>query len=246
MSDHPWLESAGAYALGALGAEERAQFEAHLASCATCRAEVQSLREVTALLAHAAPPEAPPYPGLRDRVLGEAKRVRPITRPTVRWLPWLAAAAALVVAIGAERQSRRAAARAAALAVEVAARDSIIADLTGPEVHVVSLASTGREPTARVFWNHRTQRFVVLAFDLPAAPVGRTYQLWALAKDRAPVSMGTFNTNAQGQAALRIPVDSSVIQLGFLAQCAVTEEPSGGSPQPTTTPFLVGTWIHSD
>ncbi|MBI1966780.1 MAG: anti-sigma factor [Gemmatimonadetes bacterium] len=250
MSEHSWLESAGAYALGALAGEERSEFQAHLASCATCRAEVQSLREVTALLAYAAPGEVPP-PALRDRVLAEARRVRPIgaaRRPgaPVRWIPWLAAAAALVIAVGAERRARLAGARADTLAAQLADRDSLIAGLTGPEVHVVSLAGTGRDPSARVFWNHRLQRFVVMAFDLPAAPSGRTYQLWALAKDKAPASMGTFNTNAHGQAYLVIPVDSSVIQLGFLDKCAVTQEPAGGSPQPTETPRLVGTWVHTD
>ena len=34
MSEHPWLDSAGAYALDALTGEERARFEAHLAGCA--------------------------------------------------------------------------------------------------------------------------------------------------------------------------------------------------------------------
>ena len=242
MSDHPWLESCGAYALGALVGEERAAFETHLASCATCRAEVQSLREVTALLAHAAPAEAPP-PGLRDRVLAEARQVRPISR--TRWIPWLAAAAALVVALGAARQARRAGARADALAAQLAERDSVLASLLGPEVHVVSLASTGREPTARVLWNHRTQRFVVTAFDLPSAPAGKVYQLWAIAKGKA-LSMGTFNTDAQGRAVLVIPVDAAIQALGYIDLCGLTQEPAGGSPQPTEAPRLVGTWRHTD
>lgn len=243
MSEHLWLESAGAYALDALAPEERARFEAHLSDCAVCRAEVQSLREVAALLAHAAPAEAPSA-GLRDRVLAEGKRVRPLR--AARWIPWIAAAASLVLAVRGAREARLERGRAESLATQVAARDSLIRDLTGPEVHVVTLASTGREPSARVFWNHLTQRFVVLAFDLPAPRAGRTYQLWALAKDHAPVSMGTFDTDARGQAALVIPVDARVIDLGLLGQCAVTDEPAGGSPRPTTTPFLVGTWIHSD
>jgi len=244
MSDHPWLESAGAYALDAMSGDERARFEAHLATCPVCRAEVQSLREVAALLAHAAPAAAPPA-GLRDRVLAEGKRVRPLR--AARWIPWLAAAASLVLAVRGAREARVERGRADALTAQVAARDSLLAALTGPEVHVVSLAGTGREPSARVFWNHRLQRFVVLAFDLPAAPAGRTYQLWALAgAGQPPVSMGTFNTNARGQASLAIPVGAGVTELGLLAKCAITEEPAGGSPQPTTTPFLVGTWIHSD
>jgi anti-sigma factor RsiW len=41
----------GAYAIDALDDIERAQFERHLAECAECRAEVDSLREAAGLLA---------------------------------------------------------------------------------------------------------------------------------------------------------------------------------------------------
>ena len=43
----------GAYAVDALDDIERAQFERHLAECAECRAEVDSLREAGGLLAEA-------------------------------------------------------------------------------------------------------------------------------------------------------------------------------------------------
>jgi len=60
MTDHAWLDAAAPYALGALTAEERAAFEAHLADCAVCRADVQALGEVSGLLAHAAEAATPP------------------------------------------------------------------------------------------------------------------------------------------------------------------------------------------
>jgi len=58
VTDHQWSELAAPYALGALAPDERARFEAHLAECAACRGEVRELREVTVLLADAAPSEA--------------------------------------------------------------------------------------------------------------------------------------------------------------------------------------------
>jgi anti-sigma factor ChrR (cupin superfamily) len=45
------VESASAYALHALAANERTEFESHLASCAECRREVESLGPVVGLLA---------------------------------------------------------------------------------------------------------------------------------------------------------------------------------------------------
>ncbi|MGH7646187.1 MAG: anti-sigma factor [Gemmatimonadales bacterium] len=243
MTDHEWLEAAGPYALGVLDREERTAFEAHLAGCVRCRAEVQAFQEVAGLLAHGAPAAAPPA-GLRDRVLAEARQVRPIGRRGTR-VPWLAAAAALVVALGAGAGAWRTLRRVAALEREIAARDSALAVFFGPEVHVVSLSATGRQPTARVLWNHPRNQFAVAAFDLPPAPAGRTYQLWAIAKDKAPVSMGTFNTDPRGRAWVVLPVDPTIAQLEFVDLCGLTEEPAGGSPQPTEQPRLFGTWRHT-
>lgn len=246
MSDHPWLESAGAYAVGALAADERAAFEAHLAGCAVCQAEVHSLREVAALLAHGAP-AAGPGPEVRERILAEARRVRPLARrPAPPLVPWLVAAAALVVALVGQREARMADERANALTRQLADRDSTIAELLSPELHVVTLSSTGREPSARVFWNHRRRMFIVTAFDLPAAPAGKTYQLWAIAKGKAPISMGTFNTDARGRSTVLIPVSAEIQGVESVDLCGVTQEPAGGSPQPTEAPRLVGAWRHTN
>jgi anti-sigma-K factor RskA len=256
MTSHEWQEQTAPYALGILSPEERRAFEAHLAGCDACRADVRAYTEVAAALAHAAPAAEPPR-ALRDRVLAEAQRVRPIgagTRAVPRArLPWLAAAAALLLAMGGAVATWRLSARVHDLERGIAARDSVHAAdsaamelLTGPDVNVVSLAGTNRAPSARIVWNHALNRFVVFAFDLPAAPAGRTYQLWAIAKGHAPLSMGAFNTDAQGRARVVLTVDRQIAALGFVDNCGLTEEPSGGSPQPTETPRLLGAWTRSD
>lgn len=232
MTEHEWLALAAPYALGALDEEERAAFEAHLAQCAQCRQEIASFREVAGQLAVAAP-DANPEPALRDRVLTEARRVRPI-RGSRR--AWLAAAAGFVLALflgGAwwrEREGRR------ALEARVAEQGELLATLLARDVGVANLAATGKPPSARLFWNPQRQRVVMAVFDLPPAPAGRTYQLWAIATGLPPVSLGTFNTEPDGRltAALDVPAG-----LAF-DLTAVTEEPAGGSPQPTQNPFLVG------
>jgi anti-sigma-K factor RskA len=234
MTEHEWLALAAPYALDALDGEERAVFEAHLAQCGQCRAEVASFREVAARLAAAAP-DASPAPALRSRVLAVARRPAR--------LPWLAAAAALVLALAAsygywqERGDRRALERAVALVRDsLAARDSLLAAVLAPNVGTANLAATGKPPTARLFWNPARRVVVIAVFDLPPAPSGRTYQLWAIATGKAPVSLGVFDTRPDGRltAAMTVPADL-VFQV-----TAVTEEPAGGSPQPTQTPFLIG------
>ena len=243
MTDHQWLGLTAPYALDALGPEERAGFEAHLAECATCRAEVQALREVTGLLAHAAPPATPP-PALRERILRDARRVRPLaTRRPV--LPWIAAAAAVVLALAAGYGywSARVAQTALRTALDSAqarldSASQLVTAILDSTVGTADLGATGKPPSMRLFWNRARNVIVVAAFDLPPAPAGRTYQLWAIKKGQAPVSLGTFNTPPSGRAVvtLRMPA-------GFKPDLsAVTEEPAGGSPQPTQQPFLVGAW----
>ena len=66
----------GAYAVDALDDVERAHFERHLAGCEACQAEVDSLRDATALLASTT--ATPPPPALRDSVLAQIANVRPL------------------------------------------------------------------------------------------------------------------------------------------------------------------------
>lgn len=240
MTDHQWLAMTAPYALEALDASERLEFEAHLAECATCRAELQTFRDVSALLTHAAP-AAEPAPRVRDRILRDARRVRPMTgrRPV---LAWVVAAASVVLALVAGNAYRRerAAGEVAKRALagtrdSLAARDSLIATLLSPDVGTAGLAATGQPPSARLFWVPSRHRVVMAVYRLPPAPAGRTYQLWAIAKGK-PVSLGIFNTAPDGslRTVMNVPPD-----LAFQVT-AVTEEPAGGSPQPTRQPFLIG------
>jgi len=242
MTDHAWLDAAAPYALGALTAEERAAFEAHLADCAVCRADVQALGEVSGLLAHAAA-AATPRPALRERILREARAVRPLAAGG-RGLPWLAVAAAVVLAIAAgvaylkERGNRQVLERAVAVARDsLAAQQQLVATLLAPDMNTAVLASKGRPPTARVFWNPSRHRVVMAVFDLPPAPAGRIYQLWAIQTGKAPVSLGIFNTAPDGRLTTSLDVPPALVAFDVTA---VTEEPAGGSPQPTQQPFLVG------
>jgi len=280
---HPWLEHAAPYALGALDESDRVSFEAHLASCDICAAEVRELRDVTGVIAGGIRQLTPP-PALRERILANARAVRPISAasqsaaratadvapsqppapasraPAVRpsksslgvVLPWLAAAAAIVFAVvlgqryRGERDARVTAERALASArltmdstgAALASRDSLIASLVGPDVQAVSVSGTGPSPSARYFLDRRAGRIIIAASSLPPAAAGRTYQLWGIETGRPPVGLGTFNTDANGRAIVTLSVPAGL----RVAVTAVTDEPTGGSPQPTTTPFLAATW----
>jgi anti-sigma-K factor RskA len=66
--DHEYADEAAAYALGALTPAERVNFEAHLAHCALCAAEVRSFAPIVGALANTIPTAEPP-PAARDRLL---------------------------------------------------------------------------------------------------------------------------------------------------------------------------------
>ena len=91
-----------AYALDALDERERAEYEAHLATCEACRAELASLQEGAASLAYSVPAPAPPLQ-LRERILQQARSERsnvvPLRRSRVNYALGAAAAVAATVAI---------------------------------------------------------------------------------------------------------------------------------------------------
>lgn len=185
---------------------------------------------------------------------GASTRPAP-ARPTVaRWL----AAAAFIIAIGAIAYDislratiqRLSVARAelrdstSALQRRLADQQAILDGLTAPGVRVMDAGATNaRQPYGRMFWDQPTNRWTFVAHNLPAAAPGHTYQLWLVTRDQRKVSAGTFAPTASGSAIVRA---TYALAPDSLAAIAVTNEPAGGSAQPTTTPILVGPSAKSD
>jgi anti-sigma-K factor RskA len=232
-----------AYVLDALDAAERREVQRAMLDSEALRQDVAELQEVAALLAYAAPVVQPPR-ALRARVLVHARRAaEPDHTPVRRTWPSLALAASLagLLALGAlyvgERASRRLfVLQGDSLRTEVAQRDTLLETLLGRDVETLRLVSAERRPNARMYWNRATGAVVLAAYQLAPAREGRTYQLWGIPAAGAPVSLGTFNTRATGETrfAARVPAGLT-ISVG-----AITEEPDGGSPQPTGAPILSG------
>jgi hypothetical protein len=124
------------------------------------------------------------------------------------------------------------------LSAIVADRDQLIANLTGPQVAVMSLAATTpRSPSARMFWDQRHDAWTFVAHNLRMPSQGRVYQLW-LVTPSAKISAGMFMPRVDGDAVVRATYK---LDPGALAAVAVTDEPTGGSAQPTTSPMLAVT-----
>lgn len=215
----------GVYAADALDGAERASFEAHLADCPACRAEVAELTETTSWLAAAAAVPAPA--GLRARVLAEVAQARQLSPlPTVtglnerrarRWFQQpLAAAAALllVVSVGlagvAIDQHREA---------EHAAQVAAIA--TDPDrVEVTAPVSSGGQGTVIAANGSALFRTT----DVAVLPDDQTYQLWII-RDGSAQSAGLLGRGGD----LEVLVDG----MRPTDALGMTVEPAGGSTQPT-------------
>ncbi len=249
---------AAAYALGALDADEATRFEALLARDPELAKEVADYREVAALLALAEPTATAPTEGLRTRVLaGTPTRVSPFPqrpKPATSWMPWALAASLLLAAwMGAGRArlgiklgelGRLLDQRDSALAQRdtlLAARDRTLESLLAPGVELYQLSATGDPvPGVQLFWDRKRNTAIVHSFGVKPLPAGRAYQLWFI-KDGKPVPSVTFQPSADGRA----QVEAIAVPEGAVTAAAVTEEPAGGSAQPTSAIYLIGKLVAS-
>jgi anti-sigma-K factor RskA len=261
----PFLELVESYALGALDPEERASFEAHLAAgCTECGKALDEARWLVSQLACLAP-EAEPSGVLRTRLIKtvRANVAKSVTRDqfasaTSRaaiplWM-WGAVAASVLFAFYNfyEAQSVRQAIRQTQAALDeqvelqkksaqelvLARREALI--LTDPRSLKIAMPARQTDvPTLQATW-HAALGILVSGESLPVPRDNRTLQLWLIPKASGskPIPSLTVRPDADGRFHLLVqhPPDTQ----GDTKALAITEEPEGGSPQPTTTPVWVG------
>jgi len=258
----PFRELIEAYALGSLDAEERAAVTAHLATgCPECRKALEESRLLVSQLAYLAP-EAGPSDMLRGRLLQTVRAEATVTksqtpaipRPAIPYWMWGAVAAVLFFALynayeahslreiihetqealTAQMELQQESARRLALAQ----REALI--LTDPRSMKIAMpAGSKGMPELQATWHH-SMGIVVSGQRLPMPSGNRTLQLWLIPKAQGakPMPSMTLRPDEDGTFDLLVlnPPDSP----SGTKALAITEEPAGGSPQPTTTPIWVG------
>jgi len=257
------------YAAEALDPVESAAIADHLASgcprCAGGLAEAEAVLGHLPFVLDAVPPSADVRATLMRRVSAAPSRSRPARpadrEPIGRWnaggwsgiwvRPALAAGtAALITAVALTLPGWNA---RQALLERVDAQDREIVRLReatqaatetvrilrSPAVRVVSLSGAGSQPqaAARIFWEPSRRTWHFYAAALRPAGAGRTYQLWFITPEQEKISAGTFDVDALGEAALQVSIPPGI---EVIALAAVTDEPVGGSPQPTGSIHLAG------
>ncbi len=209
---------AAAYALDALEGDELDTYIEHLTGCGPCRQEVARMREAAGSMATASAVEPPSE--LRSKVLqGLPGGARTAPEPRrLRWAWSIAAAAVVVVVVFA--------AMLAITSQRLSVANQIADVYAASDAQVVVIDSSQVGP-ARFTYSSAQQRGVFVGFSIPQPSSDHVYQLW-IRGDDLPVPAGTFTPEADGSASVLVEVG---VQPGF--GLGLTEEPSGGSEQPT-------------
>jgi anti-sigma-K factor RskA len=241
------------YALGVLEGEERAEIEAHLArKCPRCTPGVEKARWVVAQLARTAP-EAQPPQSLKGKILDAVNTPNkvaefakaPPPRATFPAWAWTAAAALAILTgysihqmgtqntqLAALRQQMKIAIlQNRALQNQLEINHQITSVMASPDSMPLKLMPKDKNMPMVHAYLHPHMGVALMCDEMPAMPAARTLQLWSVSKNGKPMSVAIFHPDSQGQIAIVAPVNMPMNEIAMLA---VTEEPAGGSPQPTS------------
>lgn len=251
MTDHDLHALSGAYAVDALDADERARFEAHLATCADCREEVASLREAAALLG--TDPVEPPS-SVRDAVLAGIASVRPL--PPVTSESAHTAASTTGDELAARRARRSLAQRLARTPLLVAAAAVLLLAVgtalvrpwaddkpDQPSLSAIDRVLNAGDATsvekefpdgsrATVTVSRSEGRAVIQTTDMALAPEGKVYELWLQTPEGAMVPAGLMPHEEDNVVLL----DGDATEAKAVG---ITVEPAKGSQVPTSSPIAV-------
>lgn len=250
------------YALGVLEGEERAEIEAHLARrCDVCTPGVERARWLVSQIAFAAPSHHPPA-AIRARIVqAVAAEPQPQRAPRTPlstrriWIPeWAWAAAAVLVIFATyslyqnwrmhqqidqlDAQMRAAEDKQHALQLQRDTYNRAMAILSAPGTVKMEMKPSAEGMPALEAFVHAKMGVVVAARGIAMPATGRAYQLWMVPKSGkgAPISAGVYMPDANGGVLTVAPPPADMSDMAALA---VTDEPAGGSAQPTTKPMWV-------
>ncbi len=91
-------------------------------------------------------------------------------------------------------------------------------------------------PMFHAVWSQK-MGLLIMADNVPQFPNSITLQLWAVPKQGKPMSLGMFRPDPSGEAMMVMSPNANISEIAALA---ISEEPAGGSLQPTTAPVWVG------
>ena len=232
-----------AFALGICEDPEAAEIRAHLEEgCETCTPGVEKAGFAASQLAYLAAEVEPPA-RVRRKLLSALEE--PERRAAFNWAAAVAwgVAAVLLVGVFLFRQQSRALndhlaeleSRYDELASENETLRRVLAVVSSPETLPISLRAP-TSPRLHAYWNDDLG-LVLAGSNMRVLSADRTYQLWVVPKEGNPISVDIFRPAEDGGVLLIATPTAGIPESAALA---ISEEPAGGSPQPTTQPEWVG------
>lgn len=227
MTAHDWfIEHRTAFVIRSLDGDEERTFREHLEGCSDCREEVARIEQQLAWLPMGVSPVTP-RPGLERRLIEGVLGVR----RQRSLLPWLAAAAALLIAVGAgswamsQQRSRGAALlKIAALEEQLGdVRDTLNLVRSASRVLQASIQMDRHQGGMLIFADERTHRWNVMVHGLPPAHAGEIYQFWFIT-GTGMVKSVEVHVNQGTPAFMTLPMPK---EGGTVMGAALTMEPAG-------------------
>lgn len=250
------------YAIGALDADERLALEAHLAEgCPECAQALEEARLLVSQLAYLAPP-AEPSEMLKARLLRAVRaesapakitEMKSSGRSIPLWL-WAGVAALLFLSAYSSWDARKLQNTVedmkAREAAELKQREQLNQELTlakheawiltDPNSKKIDIMPNDKAmPVLEAVW-HPQMGIYITGQKMPMPKGNKVLQLWLIPKapGAKPMPSHTFWPDANGK--ITEMVDDPPEVMAQTKALAITEEPAGGSPQPTSTPIWVG------
>jgi len=138
----------------------------------------------------------------------------------------------------AKKQEQLEALQTARLNVASGSKTDLAYIFSSPTMKMTTLSGTdmAKDAYAMIFVEPDAKRGFFYVANLPAAPAGKTYQLWTITDK--PISAGVFSLDPgrKGHMMMR-----NVPNVTHIKQFAVSLEPEGGMPQPSGSIYLAGT-----
>lgn len=250
--DESFEELAAARAIGSIEPAEALHFAQHLAECGLCRDLLAQNIVVVQSLALTVG-QAEPSPGFRERLLAAAadepdaatRPVEPVLARagTSQRLAWaLPLAAVLLISLGLgwwnvrlQEQISLQQAQLSRQQTDLERQQRLVAVLAGSRQRV-ALIGTDRAPGAsgQVIQPEGGGAPLIVVQGLPTLPPNQVYQVWVIAGGQ-PVGAGLLQISGSGSSIIQLDHHLSGVEI-----VALTVEPPGGSPAPTSAPVMTG------
>ena len=229
----PFRENIPAYALGALDAEDVAALEAHLRTCASCRAELAAYRATSDSLLMALPPQKPSA-ALRRRLQGRLPGAQKSIRSRLNWsfsrvavgIAILLLLALNVFSISQVQALQR---QQTQLMDQIQNGQMALAMLSYPNTQ--SFPIKEESVTGSLLLDKEYNNAVLILRGLPSITDDQTYQVWLIAPNEERTSAGLLRPQTD-LPFISEPIYSTQDLANFVG-IGMTIEPAGGSDHPT-------------